>query len=245
MLPVELYKLIIDILRDDTDTLKACSLTCKTFLHLSRYHLFYNIRLYGGDHTERFLDIIGSVHSSTSPCTYVRYLTLSHHGWMNKALPLLIPHLLNVTNLELHFKWNGLDDTQRVMMLSAFQKVTYLDLYYCWFNTSVQMNELIASFPLLEHLRCSSNWSKYAEPTIPLPQGINKITMPTYHLTFFDQLLSLEPHPNVRAIAFSGLDGRFMEEANKLLKTLGSHLEDLQVGKISSQIVSRFSAVGQ
>jgi hypothetical protein len=63
---------------------------------------------------------------------------------------------------------------------------------------------------------------------------MNKITLSVYQSTFFDQLLSLEPHPNVHAIEFSNLEEPVMKEVNKLLKTLGSHLEDLQVGKISS-----------
>jgi hypothetical protein len=233
MLPVELYELIIDVLSDDTATLKACSLTCKTFLHFSRYHLFYGISLCEGDEAERFLDIIGSILSPTGPGTYVRYLSLFEDGWMNKALPLLIPHLPNVTSLGLHFRWNALGETQRAMMLTGFQKVTYLRLDHCTFDTSAQMIELIASFPLIKHLHCFSNWSKYAEPMIPLPHSINKITLSAYNSTFFDQLLNLEPHPNVRAIKFLQMHKESAKEINKLLKTLGSHLEDLDVGKTS------------
>jgi hypothetical protein len=230
MLPVELYELIIGHLRHDTTTLKACSLTCKTFLHLSWCYLFYKVVLYGCP-TERFFDAIRSI---PSPCTYVRYLSLNFDG-MNKALPFLIPpRLLDVTSLELDFHWNALDDTQRALMLSGFQKVTYLYLDDAWFAESAEMGELIASFPLLEHLHCSPNvyWTKDTEPMIPLPQSINKITLRDYHSNFFDQLLSLEPRPNVRAIEFFGF--ACFKEVNKLLKTLGSHLEDLQVGKINS-----------
>jgi hypothetical protein len=233
MLPVELYELIIGHLHDDKATLKACSLTCKTFLHLSRYHLFYKLRLCR-PYTERFLDAaIGSTHSPSSPGTYVRHLILFDD--LNKALPLLVPRLLNVTSLLLVFDRDELGDTQRAMMLSGFQKVTSLDIRYCRFHTSAEMGELIASFPSLEYLCCSAmNWSEYAEPVIPLPHSINKIALPVYQSTFFDQLLSLEPHPNVRAIELSNLEEPFIKEINKLLETLGSHLEDLQVGKTSS-----------
>jgi hypothetical protein len=246
MLPVELYGLIIGHLHDDTDTLKACSLTCKTFLHLSWYHLFNAICLDGGPDTKRFLDNI-SIHSSTSPCTYIRYLVLQEeHEWLNNAnaLSLLTTRLPNVTSLQLSFQLNGLDDTQRAMILSGFQKVTFLDLDDCWFHTFAQMTEFIASFPLLKHLGCSSDtdWSKYEEPMTPLPQSINKITLRDYHSKFFDQLLNLEPHPNVRVIELLEMTGKSMKEVNKLLKTLGSHLEDIQIGKISSKIVSHFSA---
>jgi hypothetical protein len=245
MLPVELYRLIIGHLRYDQATLKACSLTCKTFLHLSRYHLFYYVRLYGGDHTERFLDAISSIHSPTSPGTYVRYLFIydKYGPWLNKALPLLTTRLPNVTILGLHFRWNALGETQQAMMLTGFQKVTYLRLDSA-FDTSAQMTELIASFPLLERLNSSNaDWSKYAEPMIPLPQSINKITLSAYHSTFFDQLLNLELHPNVRAIKFLQMHERYAKEINKLLKTLGSHLEDLDVGKISQ--LSYFNVDGQ
>jgi hypothetical protein len=231
MLPVELYRLIIDILYDDTDTLKACSLTCKTFLHLSRYHLFYDIYLYRGNDTKSFLDTIGSIHP-TSPGTYVRHLSLEvQDGWPN--IPLLTTRLPNVTSLDLNFNFNE-DETGRLMMLSGFQKITFLNLDFCWFKTSAEMNEFIVSFPLLEHLCCPRlEWLKYAEPTIPLPHSINKITLAAYHSTFFDQLLSLERRP-IRAIELSKITGNFMNELNKLLKTLGSQLEDLQICKINS-----------
>jgi hypothetical protein len=234
MLPVELYVLIIGHLHDDKVTLKACSLTCRTFLHLSRYHLFHDVHLRGDFDAQRLLVTIGSTHSSTSPCTYIRNLFLydRNNSWLNKVLPLLTTLLPNINHLKLRDISN---DTQRATMLSAFQKVTSLDLEYCRFNTSAEMNELIASFPSLEYLCCpTTNWSEYAEPVIPLPQNIKKIILSGYQSTFFDQLLSLDPHLNVRAIEFSMLDVPFIKAVNKLLETLGSHLEDFKVGKISS-----------
>jgi hypothetical protein len=230
---VELYRLIIGHLHDDKATLKACSLTCKTFLHLSWYHLFYQISLHERDlDTERF-GIIGSTHSSTSPCTYVRTLFLIESGWISNLLTTRLP---NVTTLTLLFSWNELDNTQRAMMLSGFQKVTYLDISDSWFDTSAEMTELIASFPLLEHLCCFGMicW-EYAEPVIPLPHGINKITLSADHSTFFDKLLRLEPHPDVRAIKLYNDEYTmdYTKKANKLLKTLGSRLEDLELGEIS------------
>jgi hypothetical protein len=241
MLPVELYRLIIDILRDDKATLKACGLTCKTFLHLSRYHLFYKFHLHS---TERFLDTIGSTQSSTSPCTYVRLLVLEGEGgWLNKALPVLTTRLPNITGLDLCFKWHLLDDAPSTTMLSGFQKVTYLDLKFSRFHRSLKMSELIASFPLLEHLRCPNvDWFKSDAELIPLPHNINKISLETYHTYFFDRLFSLEPHPNVPAIELLLRNGEHLREANDLLKTLGSRLEDLQVGKINFSIMPHFSA---
>jgi hypothetical protein len=98
--------------------------------------------------------------------------------WLNKALPLLTTRLPNVTSLKLDFRWNLLHGTEQAMMLSGFQKVTYLSLGSCWFDTFAEMNELIASFPLLEHLKCSHTyWSTNAGPMIPLPHNINKITL--------------------------------------------------------------------
>jgi hypothetical protein len=56
------------------------------------------------------------------------------------ASPTRLP---NITSLMLFFQRNELDDTQRAMMLSGFQKVTYLNLDAYWLDTSAQMTELI------------------------------------------------------------------------------------------------------
>jgi hypothetical protein len=242
--PVELYLLIVDNLQDDQTTLCVCSLVCKTFLHASRRHRFYTVHL-----NERRGDLfLDSIRSIFSPCQYVRHLFIDwiwphsdawvnidsnwsvFDAWVNAALPLLSTHLLNVTLLHLRL-YTMLNDTARAVIVSGFQQVKHLSIDYCKFETSEQLNELIASFPSLTSLSClDSLWTSYKEPVIPLPCNLNSITLSTYHSTFFDRLLSIESHPNVRRVRFRMPYTEFeaqVDAVGKLLKTLGSSLKHL------------------
>ena len=55
--PLELHDEIIALLRDD-HTLKSCALVCKTFLHMARRRLFYNVSV-SKDKMSHFNEVIG------------------------------------------------------------------------------------------------------------------------------------------------------------------------------------------
>ena len=241
-LPFELCELIIDNLDswEDEDTLRACSLTCKAFLHASRYHLFYRVHLINRHIAQRFLDTICSTPSPTSPYQYIHYLCLSeerrepHLLWVNKALTLLATRLLDVTILELdHLQWNMLDDTGRAMILSGFQRVEHLVTAFSKFETSEQMNHLITSFPSLTHMSCSQTyWETGGILTVPLPHGLQSITLDSDQSIVFHQLLCLESHPRVCTVKFHYVLPDYVPNVGMLLKTLGPDLEELDLGDL-------------
>ena len=245
---------MIDNLWDDEDTLRACSLTCKAFLPTSRYHLFYRVRLGSRYIAQRFLDTICSTPSPTSPYQYIRHLCLlegqrgSYHLWVNDALSLLTTRLLDVTILELEsLQWNELDNTGRAMILSGFQRVERLKTIFSKFKTSEQMNQFITSFPSLTHLSCSQTyWETGDIPTVPLPQGLQSITLDSRQSMFFHQLLSLESHPRVCAVKFHHVLPDYIQNVGILLKTLGPDLEELDLGNLRSALgFNQSNAEGQ
>ena len=235
----------------DVDTLRACSLTCKAFLPASRYHLFYRVRLLSGNITRRFLDIICSTPSSTSPCQYIRHLCLveaRHGSWVNEALSLLATRLLDVTILELDsLEWSELNDTGRAMILSGFQRVKHLEMTFSKFETLEQMNQLITSFPSLTHLSCSQTyWETGGMPTIPLPHGLQSITLDSRQSIVFHRLLSLESHPRVSAVKFRYVLPDYTQNVGMLLKTLGPDLEELDLGNLRGALgFNQSNAEGQ
>ena len=81
----------------------------------------------------------------------------NENPWMKKALPVLVERLLDVTILGLNLLWKDLDDVGRKAILSGFLKVKSLQMIDSKFETLEQMNRLIASFPSLVHLNCSSS----------------------------------------------------------------------------------------
>jgi hypothetical protein len=235
-LPIELCELIIDNL-DYDHTFRACSLACRAFLPASRRHLFYHVHLTDRDSAERFLRIICSVPSPTSPCRYIRRLWLSEgredeNRWINKALPLLAERLLDVTILTFGaLVWNLLDSISRIAILSSFLKVKNLEIIHSTFDSSEQMNQFISSFPSLVDLDCSRTYWPIDGPlTADLPQSLRTITIDSNHSLFFHRLLSRELHPSVRALWFHNMFQEDMKSVGILLKTLGSSLEKLHFG---------------
>lgn len=238
-LPTELYDLVIGNL-DDEHTLRACSLACRAFLHASRSSLFYFVDLVDRETAEQFLRIICSVQSPTSPCRYIHHLCLvegrreDENRWMNKALPLLAERLLDVTILEFDsLLWNRLDNIGRTAILSSFLKVRSLDMVFSKFETSEQMNQVIASFPSLVDLSCSqTRWAVDGPLPAALPQGLQTITLDSDNALFFHRLLSRELHLSVRALRFHYIFREETKSVGMLLKTLGSSLEELRLGDL-------------
>ena len=225
-LPIEICELVIDNLDDDKEpaafhlALRACCLACKTFLPATRRRLFYHVNLTCREVAERFLDIICSLPSSTSPCWYVRKLSISDYNieWISnlKALPGLAERLLDVTQLEFELGWDLLDDVDRRAILSGFLKVGKVKMAHgcqC-FGTLEQMNQLIASFPSLVDLDCSlAGWraDDGGPLTDALPQGLKSIVLDSFHSPYFHRILSQHGSHSVRALEFYEMDGDDME----------------------------------
>ena len=246
-LPIELWELVIDNLNDDrrfafrNSALLACSLACKSFLPATRRLLFYHVHLTCREVAERFLDVICSLPSSTNPCRYVRKFRMSEgrcgirSRWISKALPVLAERLLDVTTLEFEtLLWNLLDDDGRRAILSGFLEIRDLKLKYCDFETSEQLNRFIASFPSLVNLHCSSSYWNDGPPTAALPQGLQSIALDSCQSLFFHHILSrnLQGSHGVRTLRFYDIEEEETENVGKLLKTLGSSLEELDFGHL-------------
>ena len=239
-LPVELCEFVIDNLDivHDKATLLACSLTCKTFLHASRYHLFHHVQIPDARRAKRFLVIIrSSTHLSTHLCAYVRQLTMVEGRsrnqyeprWLKKALPILTTCLLKVTVLRLDYLcWKHLNAAARTAITSGFKKVKHLTILELKLETPQQLNQLIVSFPSLTHLECFHLYWKTDQrpvmPYTPLPRSLTNITMCGVQPSFFYELISLDPDHGVRALNLPYMNGAFAD-VGRILKTLGSRLE--------------------
>ncbi|OCH90111.1 hypothetical protein OBBRIDRAFT_628100 [Obba rivulosa] len=74
--PPELADRIIDFLHDDPASLRTCSLTCRSWVHSSRYHIFHFIELSALRHYIAFARLL-----KTAPCLgrYVRSMVIQMH----------------------------------------------------------------------------------------------------------------------------------------------------------------------
>jgi hypothetical protein len=235
-LPTELCDIVIDNLSHDGAALRACSLTCKAFLPASRYHLFYTVRLKGRK-VKGFLEFIDS---SPKIGLYVRRLLLFEGRgrysfeprWLSSALPTIVNRFPEVLVLTLDsLDWRLLDSDARTAVISGFQKVKSLETIFTHFEDPGQMNQFISSFPSLIDLSCSQTyWAADHTPrfsSTPLPLSLTAITLDSFQAEFFDQLMNLESHPDVRHVQLYSMD--HANTAGKLLKTLGSSLEHVSL----------------
>jgi hypothetical protein len=98
-LPLELCDMVIGNLNadlsDDQATLCVCSPTCRAFLPASRYRLSYHVALSDRRTAERFLKVICSTQTSTSPIPFIGRLSVyGRRSWQNDAFPILATRLL-------------------------------------------------------------------------------------------------------------------------------------------------------
>jgi hypothetical protein len=137
-------------------------------------------------------------------------------------------------------KWGLLDDTGRNAVLSGFQKVKHLEMIRSQFDASDQIIQLLASFPSLTHLSCTeTHWLRdgvSTVPHIPLPNGLQTIALDSGLSLSLHRLLSLYLHHNVRAIKLNHMFARYTQGVGKLLKALGSRLEELDLGDIHAAL---------
>ena len=253
-LPFELCEIIISHLNadfsDDEATLRACSLTCRAFLPASRYRLFYHVVLSSRHTTERFLNTICCTQSSTNPTPFILRLSIfddRNRSWVNDALPILATGLLEVTFLELvSVSWDLLDENAQTSLLSGFQKVISLRMWYISFTTLDELSRFLSSFPSLTNLSYMARRIPHGiltAPYTPLPCHLATITMHSSQSMLFNQLLSLDSHPEVHDLQID-MHPEYARSAGMLLKTLGADLENLKIkyfgdvdGQFSSQLV--------
>lgn len=149
-LPPELVDHIIDYLHDNPKALSACSLTCRGWLPVVRYHRFQSISLSRPNYPA-FLEIISG---SSDIALFVTSLGIvgSHpwsQTWIHEQLPFL-PQLHALRKLTLTAVY--VRDTIQTALVTNLQNVTELSLVQCSFSSLNDFVALVNSFPRLERL---------------------------------------------------------------------------------------------
>lgn len=242
-IPIELISEIIRHLKHHDMTLRSCSLVCRTWLPLSRYHLFYRIHLHHSN-VSSFVALLKSKSGSLIG-SYVQQVTifreLSHPTWMKEILPVLSLYLhptslyLNIQNAihrdYLFFESEGypLYKEDLSVFRDAFQEVTRLSLCLeC--DTFSEGVQVVCAFPLLENLEMHGDWFLGRKSYVPidtpsLPSRVRNISCFQGGSTFFLWLLR-QPQPT--SVTSLSLRDTSVTEAVKLyVQTLGKTLRHL------------------
>lgn len=175
-LPCELIDIIIDGLGDDRDALKACALTCRSWLHRSRYHLHHSATLYHQNcriHPSQ-IESIATFLSLPAIAEYTQDLLLegktelksnrfndansSELFWRALAR---FTHVKRLRVSRLFWVSHTLESKNR--LCKAFPSVTDLDVYMSDFADANEFLSFLTAFPKLVRLRTERLfWAKDA-----------------------------------------------------------------------------------
>ena len=214
-LPHELSDHIIDFLYDDGLALSACSLTCRAFLAVARYHRFSVTWVWG-----RLGPFIVLLDSSPEIAPFIKTLRLDGIAYplRRRVDPMALLATLNRLPALRYLGLRHLElDAPLVQALSddaSFKNLKGLDLDRCLFDS---LDDLICVIrtPSLEHLSVQ-------EPDYP-DNELGETTLP----------------PAISSLEVSGL---WNEKTVKIAKWLTTSTSQTPIRKLRSYITSNFEA---
>ncbi|KAI0752917.1 hypothetical protein C8Q80DRAFT_1267382 [Daedaleopsis nitida] len=174
-LPPELLDQIIDNLHNDKDSLRACSLVCRSLVSSARFHLFRTI-LIRDDNYKRMVSLF--VDTAPGLALFVRNLTLEHGGLdetfkhlqrimegkeakslLRSFIQIIVPRTKNVQRLTL--KDVPLDNSIVDMLAPHLPQLDTLSLFDCWFRCNADLDKLVRDHPAIHTIRCGRVSSLY------------------------------------------------------------------------------------
>ncbi|CAL1702697.1 unnamed protein product [Somion occarium] len=166
-LPIEIIELVIDFCaayptsfgnaeelhEDRRETLRACALTCKTWLPRSRFNLFRHVEI-SPEHSSGIL--LDTLRTNPHCASNVRVLEVLD-PLFSSGFVLLAERLPRLEWLHLYCK-----DAHRnnffFMSMTQFSSITFLTLSLPWSATHIM--RLLACFPHLTYLNCGPDFCK-------------------------------------------------------------------------------------
>lgn len=222
-LPPELYDRILDHLHDDPRALSACSLTCRSWLPTSRFHLFQGVRIHSFDY-ECFL---GTLRSSPVIGRYVTSLRL--HDLRNPFLPDIMQILQSVATLALT-QLDLSDATTMSTLATLARSLTELRLHVVTVVDLVSITELAKAIPRLRSLHIINVTGQlFARSSTPLP-------LQHLHLSsYFPALPAFTSFVAPKRLRSLCIESRqTLNAIYSLVMALGPRLETLEVRAMSS-----------
>ena len=249
VLPPELVDETIDHLWDDHKALRACGLTCRSWVPSSRLHLFRTIQLRTAEDCIKLSTLV-----QTSPIIShcIRKLAIDPEykvdedgrsaedsSWINEAANLL-SKLNRVHTLALsRMNWGSLSPWTKNAFSGVLTSAKSLFLFEVRFETSGDVLQFLSRFPTLSELYFHGvSWDRETSTQEFLHDGCDKQRMDLTYL-FLDAKSSptlvtdwLLGHPSEKKLRTIQLCWRDMENTCKLgalLQSTGSELECLRV----------------
>ena len=170
--PPEICDLIIDHLHDDPDTLRACSLVSKTWIHRSREHLFNEIEFQ--DKSQPLLWKTYFPKPSNSPAHHAKFLSFG-----SKTIKAYVSFIESFTNLTYLQVWVDGPAGREPGLNVSCNLLPTLTTLCVRFNVikSSQLFALVGSFPSIKDLvvsglRITDNEDNFLPSALPELTGI-------------------------------------------------------------------------
>ncbi|OSX64572.1 hypothetical protein POSPLADRAFT_1039448 [Postia placenta MAD-698-R-SB12] len=182
--PLEISDLIIDELGStyQRSTLAACALTCRDWLHRSRYHIHAAVRIDCTSNLPRLTELYSPAWGLAG---YVRSLSIdacdvlgdglpAPHPWIDNARDLL-RLLTKIERLSLDaIIWQDLGAEIQALLLNHYPLVKDLWMSTCDFRRPSQLVSLLQAFPRIECVRMEAMAMVSMEETIVVQDGSRK-----------------------------------------------------------------------
>ncbi|KAJ6478963.1 hypothetical protein C8R45DRAFT_1216339 [Mycena sanguinolenta] len=245
-LPPEIQEIIMDLLCDDKDFLRACSLVDQAWLHLSRRHLFASVHLLM-DRCESFRHLCHSPRGTVLP--YISTLNISSPkdaDYMKESASFfldLVPYLPSLpalTSLKItSLSWQNASEQCLSSLARCFSDLTELCIHLVEFSHSQQVLELVSCFRMLETISIGATFAtedrvSSSFPPRDLPHlRVLRLRVGHHSADAFRDIISwfipTNGFPAIQAFSIASLDSSLLPVAGFLLRELGSTLKDLDI----------------
>ncbi|KAJ3477111.1 hypothetical protein NLI96_g10690 [Meripilus lineatus] len=168
VLPTEVWERVIDWVpyyehrKDSRNTLYACSLVCRSWVHRSQFHLFVRIELSNTRQANSFIDILAHspviasglrvliISPSRSKAKPMEKIPSCFYNWIYVVLATLPPLLPHLEALE--FRGLPILHPNFILMASRFKTIRRLRLHNIVYQSFSEIIRLINRFSLLQTL---------------------------------------------------------------------------------------------
>lgn len=262
--PPEILDVVIDHLHDDTASLAACGLACRSLLPASRYHLFSDINFTPWN-LASFLELITRSSIIDLP-SIIRSVAIHdllpsdinyHTGRRNMSRALdVMRHLRSVTSLSISglnmMKHENTFHSHVLAMLSNLPDVLDLDLLLVYYQQGDYLFDVIHAFPKLQSLsmrRCV--WTKPLSPTTvqrlfkQQPLYIRELDLLSTEILARQIMTQETPSMPISEVQCFKLSCGFCPDPSvqRVIDTIGWPIEELFVGLNNPLDVCKYSKI--
>ncbi|TFK33747.1 hypothetical protein BDQ12DRAFT_690699 [Crucibulum laeve] len=226
-IPLELTELIIDEYHSDIHTLGECSLVCKYWMSIARYHLFSDVKISNPRSLHKFSGLLSSPLCTFSCFAKSLSVTDIKPEELNSTFPKLtgFPEITNIT-LRTTPLFMTFISPSSLDILCSFPHITKLDLA-ADFQQFSHFTETVSAFPKLEYLRAEidfvnpASWDISHRPSLHLHSL--KVTCTTWEI--LQWLLSLRPIPAIPNLDLYASNNTDTDFVGKYLQSVGDKLK--------------------